>query len=415
MQKYSFYINSLTIYSAIKQDPLISKLDELVVNLTSSEPQFLSCVNLYSQVCNLLYKEQSEKSKAGNLYAYVLELVKNDDNFFSRLCVSGNSSQINQIVANAVKCDLTSLCKLSQLESSAVKEYMAQRFPQNREIIELLPDFTADKASFNWGSNTSYFEFHYKQNPTGPFSKAKVFTFNHDTSITPVKSPDPITFADIKHYDYQKEQVQKNTLAFLGGKSYNNVLLYGDRGTGKSSTVKALVNEYHSKGLRLIGVSKSDLVHLDKLIDMIIDSPFKFIIFIDDLTFNENDDNFGMLKAILEGSVVKCPTNMAIYATTNRRHLIKETFTAREGDEIHKADTIDENLSLSDRFGLILTYSHPNKDKYLDIVKQIATDRGIALDEQKLLRGAEEFATLRGGRSGRTAKQYIDSLSSQEQ
>ncbi|MBR5496173.1 MAG: hypothetical protein IKV58_02160, partial [Oscillospiraceae bacterium] len=208
MQKYSFYINSLTIYSAIKQDELIKKLDNLIVNLTASDPDFLSCVNLYSQVCNLLYKE-SEKSKAGNLYSYVLELVKNDDNFFSRLCVNGNGSQINNIVANAVKCDLSSLCKLSQLESSQIKAYMIERFPQNREIIELLPDFVADKASFNWGSNTSYFEFHYKQNPTGPFSKSTVFTFNQDCSISAVKSPDPITFTDIKHYDYQKEQVQK--------------------------------------------------------------------------------------------------------------------------------------------------------------------------------------------------------------
>ena len=136
--------------------------------------------------------------------------------------------------------------------------------------------------------------------------------------------------------------------------------------------------------------------------------PLKFIIFIDVLTFNENDDNFGALKAVLEGSVAKQPDNMVLYATTNRRHLIKESFKAREGDEIHLADTIDETISLSDRFGITITYSVPNKDKFLNIVKEIKEDRNIQISDEILFKGAERFALSKGNRSPRLAKQYID-------
>ena len=136
----------------------------------------------------------------------------------------------------------------------------------------------------------------------------------------------------------------------------------------------------------------------------------KFIIFIDDLTFNENDDNFGALKAVLEGSLAKQPENMVIYATTNRRHLVKESFSAREGDEIHLADTIDETVSLSDRFGITVTYTLPNRDKFLDIVREIKKDRGLQISDEELVLGAEKFALSKGNRSPRLAKQYIDYL-----
>ena len=165
-------------------------------------------------------------------------------------------------------------------------------------------------------------------------------------------------------------------------------------------------------GLRLIQIDKENLYGLAQLTEKLVHVPLKFILFVDDLTFNENDDSFGMLKAVLEGGIVKRPDNIAIYATSNRRHLIKENFTAREGDEIHKADTIDENLSLSDRFGLSVTFTSPAKDKFLEIVKLIADDRGIVIDQDELFRGAEQFAMRKGGRSPRLARQYIDDLES---
>lgn len=159
-------------------------------------------------------------------------------------------------------------------------------------------------------------------------------------------------------------------------------------------------------------IPKQHLLCLDRVVEQIADLPMKFILFIDDLSFNEDDKSFGILKAMLEGSVFKRPDNIAIYATTNRRHIIKETFTAREGDEVHRADTIDEALSLSDRFGLCVTFTVPTKDKYLDIVRLLAEDRALPVDTDELLKGAERFALSKGGRSPRLARQFVDNIES---
>ena len=164
----------------------------------------------------------------------------------------------------------------------------------------------------------------------------------------------------------------------------------------------------------MVEIPKQELTNLDKVIHLIEDIPLKFILFIDDLAFDENDPSFGILKALLEGSLVRRPDNIAVYATTNRRHLIKETFSGREGDEVHRTDTIDEALSLSDRFGLYITFTLPDKNKFLDIVKLLADDRGIVIDEETLFRGAEQFAMRKSGRSPRLARQYIDYIQARQ-
>ncbi|MDE6727882.1 MAG: ATP-binding protein, partial [Oscillospiraceae bacterium] len=188
-------------------------------------------------------------------------------------------------------------------------------------------------------------------------------------------------------------------------KPAQNVLLYGDRGTGKSSTVKAILNE--SKYLRMVEVSKNDIDVLPKLFNKLKDIPLHFIVMIDDLSFAENDDRFGILKAALEGSLSAKPDNILIYATTNRRKIIRETAADRE---ISGADAIDESMSLSDRFGLFVTFTKPDKRVYLDIVKQLAEDKGLDIREEELFEAAERFALKRGGRSPRTAKQFIDNV-----
>lgn len=158
----------------------------------------------------------------------------------------------------------------------------------------------------------------------------------------------------------------------------------------------------------MVQIEKKDLNSLSKLIGLLADNPLRFIIFIDDLAFSENDDGFNALKACLEGSLSKKADNTVIYATSNRRHLVKETFSSREGDEVHRADTIDDSLSLSDRFGLTVTFMVPDKAKYLDIVLKIAQDRGLKADEEILTKGAERFALQKAGRSPRIARQYVD-------
>ena len=211
----------------------------------------------------------------------------------------------------------------------------------------------------------------------------------------------------MKNYEKQRKQVLDNTIAFLDGYPSNNVLLYGDRGTGKSSTIHAILNEYRNSGLRMIEISKGDINDLTVIRELIGDSPMKFIIYIDDLSFDSHDDSFGELKAALEGSLSGRQSNTIIYATSNRRHLIKENFSDREND-VNRSDTLQEELSLSDRFGLSVTFMNPDKKDYLDIAEKIAVDRGLDVDMDRFLEAADQWARRRGGRSPRCAKQFID-------
>ena len=184
----------------------------------------------------------------------------------------------------------------------------------------------------------------------------------------------------------------------------------GDAGTGKSSTVKAVANAFFGEGVRLIELRKDQLRYLPLVMAQISGNPLKFIIFIDDLSFNQNNDDFSMLKAALEGSASATADNAVIYATSNRRHIIKESFGDREGDDVHRNDTMQETLSLSERFGLTVLFSKPNKQLYLKIVKELALRAGITMDEKELEIQAEAFALRKGNRSARCAEQFINSL-----
>lgn len=243
----------------------------------------------------------------------------------------------------------------------------------------------------------------------GKYSRYRMFILR-DGKTVPVKHPDSQSLDHLYGYERERKAVIDNTLALLEGKPAQNVLLYGDAGTGKSSTVKAIVNEYANKGLRLIEITKEQLRDIPQIIDDISHNPLKFIIFIDDLTFTAGEDCFGALKAMLEGSVSARTGNIAIYATSNRRHLVKESFSDREGDDIHRNDTIQELISLSARFGLTVNFSKPDKKAYVNIVSQLAKKNGITMDENELTVKAESFALSGSGRSARTAKQFINSL-----
>ena len=215
--------------------------------------------------------------------------------------------------------------------------------------------------------------------------------------------------SDLKGYEEPRQLVIDNTESFLNGLPANNCLLYGDRGTGKSSTIKAILNQYYTQGLRVIEMPKEFLMDFPDLVAQIAYLPMKFIIFIDDLSFSHQDDTYASLKAVLEGGVAARPENTLIYATSNRRHLVRETFSDRAGDEIHHGDTIQESLSLADRFGLSVNFSLPSKEKYLSIVEELAKQRGLEeyIDQLKL--GAEQWAIARGGRSPRCARQFMNS------
>lgn len=248
----------------------------------------------------------------------------------------------------------------------------------------------------------------------GIFAQYHVFVCDRG-KLVPVNYPDDIRLSDFSGYERERREVIDNTLALIAGKPANNVLLYGDCGTGKSSTVKAIANEYAKDGLRLIELKKKQLHELPDIVKQISRNPLKFIIFIDDLSFTEDDDDFAALKAILEGSVSSSANNLCIYATSNRRHLIRETFSARKGDEIHFKDTMQELVSLSDRFGLTVTFTKPDKTQFLSVVEDLAERYEISTPIEEVRRQAEAFALTRAGRSPRVAKQFIEYLKGSEE
>lgn len=240
----------------------------------------------------------------------------------------------------------------------------------------------------------------------GIFAKYHVFKYSGGR-LLPVKNPDPQRLSQLSGYEAERGRVIANTMALLNDKPAPNVLLYGDAGTGKSSTVKAIANEYRDRGLRLIELTKAQLAELPAVIEKIAGNPLKFVIFIDDISFSSNDDNFSALKAVLEGSASAKTPNMTIYCTSNRRHLVKESFSDRSGDDVHASDTREEQISLSERFGLRIAFFKPNKDVYLQIVEKLAEQYGIPCTPDLLSR-AEAYALRRSGRSGRAAKHFIE-------
>ena len=244
----------------------------------------------------------------------------------------------------------------------------------------------------------------------GIFSSSGMFRLSDDKQIEPIVSADKISMDSFIGYEDERAKVVDNTKAFVEGRPAANTLLCGDAGTGKSSTVKAVANAFFDYGVRLIELRKDQLAFLPLVMGKISGNPLKFIIFIDDLSFNQNDDNFSMLKAALEGSASAKADNAVIYATSNRRHIVKESFADRAGDEVHINDTLQETLSLSERFGLVVLFSKPSKALYLEIVKELAEKYGITMQESELFIKAEAFALKKGSRSARCAEQFIDSL-----
>ncbi len=243
----------------------------------------------------------------------------------------------------------------------------------------------------------------------GLFASAAMFRVENG-QLLPVHSADPIDLSRFVGYESERRQIFANTKALVEGRPAANVLLFGDAGTGKSSTVKACVNHFAGEGLRLIELRKDQLFSLSQVMESIAGNPLKFILFIDDLSFNRNDDSFSMLKAVLEGSASARADNAVIYATSNRRHIIKEKFSDRGEDDVHRNDTVQELMSLSDRFGLTVYFEKPGKSLYLDIVRALAQRRGLQTEPKQLELAAEAFALRKGSRSPRAAEQFVDSL-----
>lgn len=345
----------------------------------------------YSEFVSKLYQQNV------NLSEYVLKTVLEDENFY--IIGKAQGKAFDPYIEKTVENELKILQEFSQITAEEFKaEIGYEGFLPMWRTSEI--DFAEEYrlrieniGKYGYGMYSKYFMFIVR-----------------DGKVTPVKHPDTQKLSELYGYERERNAVISNTLALLEGKPAQNVLLYGDAGTGKSSTVKAVCNEYSDQGLRLIEVTKEQLRDIPRIIDSISKNPLKFILFIDDLSFSSDDDCFGALKATLEGSVSARADNIAIYATSNRRHLVKESFSDRDGDDIHRNDTIQELISLSARFGLTVNFSKPDKKAYINIVSELAKKNGIDIDENELSVKAEAFALRGSGRSARTAKQFVNQL-----
>lgn len=248
---------------------------------------------------------------------------------------------------------------------------------------------------------------HYRSLGCGLMARYSAFKYDNG-ELEGVSKTDSITFDDLIGIEYQKETLIDNTKAFLSGKAANNVLLFGDRGSGKSSSVKALLNMFKGEGLRLVEVPKHCIKDIPALTKQLSESPNKYIIFLDDLTFETHETEYRALKIAMEGQLQANPDNVLIYATSNRRHLIKETWADREGGEVHKNDQMQETLSLSERFGISLVFSLPNQKEYLNIVSEMLKKKGVEMNAD-IEKQAVIWAMNYGGRSARCAKQFVTS------
>lgn len=269
----------------------------------------------------------------------------------------------------------------------------------------------------DWAEWVPQLAAHYAASGTGVLARFRAFRWVHREGrghLEGIPVPDPIRLSELIAYEAERRLIVRNTEQFLAGYPANNVLLYGDRGTGKSSTVKALLNEYGDQGLRLIEVPRHLLGDYFEICAAVRGRPEKFVLFVDDLSFDEHETGYKGLKAILEGGLEARPQNLVLYATSNRRHLVQERFSDRAGaansDEIHVQDTAQEKLSLSDRFGITLTFLAPDQDRYLEIVYGLVEQRRLPIAREELRRRALAWAARHNGRSGRTARQFVDFL-----
>ena len=380
-------LSGLGVFAGLLQKPLFAHF----LTLTACEEQG-KALCAYGALVHEVFE------RGGNLTAAVRRAVLEDENPYVRM--RAGKGKCDPAIEVAVRAELQILSRFASLTPADFSEFLENApylAPFGSQSVDLAPEYEARMEDIN-------------KHGYGIFATNAMFRLSDDSQIEPIASADPISLDAFIGYEEERGKVLENTKAFLAGRPAANVLLYGDAGTGKSSTVKAVTNYFFEEGLRLIEIRKDQLSLLPLVMGKIRNNPLRFIIFIDDLSFNKSDDCFSMLKAALEGSAAAKAENAVIYATSNRRHIVRETFSDREGGDVHRNDTMQETLSLSERFGMTVLFARPNKQLYLEIIRELAAKHRIDMDVAELEIKAEAFALARGTRSARCAEQFIESL-----
>ncbi len=434
-------ISKLLIYGDMPQDSILMQLGGICRELrqlhTHSEEEQIAIKNrlrtdVYRQVKRLLEVATDYGFDKNLWHNYLAFLLITNENPFSITCekVGANDGSVNYFAQNDFaaykelfdydfseierELDVDCFSRLSDYKAIGKKELMYNK-NVSEKVQALSLELEAAKSGQDIFNSVTNF---YKRYGVGMFGLNKAFRLKEsdssDVEIQPINNMDKVMLDDLIGYEIQKKKLVDNTKAFVEGKKANNVLLFGDSGTGKSTSIKAIVNEFYEDGLRMIEIYKHQFKHLSNVIAQIKNRNYKFIIYMDDLSFEEFEIEYKFLKAVIEGGVETRPDNILIYATSNRRHLIRETWNDRNdmehSDDMHRSDTIEEKLSLANRFGVTINYSKPSQKEYFHIVEELAKKSGLDIPADELKAEANKWELSHGGISGRTAQQFINYL-----
>lgn len=445
LKRIRLSLNGLVFYEDILRDKRLSSYRRLLDSVIAP------CLNGEE-----IYKHYQEfyKSMLGlNWVQYVVELLLQSDNRYAALAAK-DPQEISSYILENVAGDLNIIQDFIQITPESIISIIKHRFDneltkEEKDVFagRLLPDkwpvwdgsfpkgltnedfditslpgaqwikairkrfrdrFISEKK---WEQNVPLLTEYHQTVGYGKYSRYAAFTVQEtDKGLQGIENPDPIQLKNLICQKREQNVVLRNTEGFLQGFPANNIILYGNRGTGKSSLVKALLNEYAPKGLRLVQLKKSKIEIFPELVSVLATIPLKFIIFIDDLSFNDEEDDYKNLKSLLEGGVESRPANVLVYATSNRKHLVRESFVERRADDVHANDNMEEKLSLADRFGITVTFLSPDQETFLKIVEGLAEQSKITMDNNELRKRALKWVMMHNGRSGRTARQFVDSL-----
>jgi len=405
----------------VLDSPVARDLLALVELLDEERPDPGAVAKVFGRLWEGLALEE-ERLLSDAWQSHLVGRVLDDENPFS---LGAERGEISPSVLGQARRDLRTLREMFALDAAELLGRVESAAPAlagiwvpwtNSKHLEESPRRTIARklaAAGDWGACTELLAGHYARHGAGPFGRHTAFLWR-EGGLQAVSRPDPVSLTELVAYEHEREPLIRNTERFLAGLPAHHALLYGLPGTGKSSTVKAIMNEYADEGLRLVEVKKDDLAELQVVLDVLGGRGQRFILFVDDLSFEEHEVEYKALKALLEGSVAEPPENVRLYATSNRRNVIRESFSERgdgsAGDDVHARDTMQEKLSLAARFGLRLTFPSPDQARYLEIVAGLARERGLAVPAEDLRERALLWDRWHAGRSGRTARQFVDEL-----
>lgn len=412
------------------EDTILMKMSDIFKKFDRDEETPDKLISdIYEQIKRILEVATDYGFDKNLWHNYLIFYLITNENPFSLTCekVGANDGSVNEFAKNDFKVfmnlfnydfrpieaalGINCFSLISDYKAIVKKELMYNKNVSEKvQALSLKLETAKDENEF-----FNYVTDFYKAYGVGMFGLNKAFRViggDNGVTFTPINNMDKVMLDDLIGYEIQKKKLVENTEAFVQGRKANNALLFGDSGTGKSTSIKAIVNEYYDQGLRMIEIYKHQFKDLSNVIASIKNRNYKFIIYMDDLSFEEFEIEYKFLKAVIEGGVETKPDNILIYATSNRRHLIKETWNDRNDLEsnngLHRSDTIEEKLSLVNRFGCQISYSKPSQKEFFDIVIGLARKNNVKMTDEELMAEANKWELSHGGISGRTAQQFIN-------